>query len=242
MDFHRLFHEKNFYVSILLALASILFGTAWPSIRPGTVLPSGISFSLLEGALQSKAVLFALPVAAALPFGETYLKERQWNYLRFLLIRQGRGAYCQSRVLVTACSGPLAWLFAACLALLFFFLTFFTRETGFAWPPDCLFSLLAMSARLSLCASFLSSLSAVCAVLGGSVYLAFGLPFLLWYSCIILRERYLESLYYLDPSEWLSPQNDWGTAQAGLWILLVSLALLGAAAHLTALKRKLTEL
>lgn len=81
----------------------------------------------------------------------------------------------------------------------------------------------------------------MCAVLGGSAYLAFGLPFLLWYSCIILRERYLESLYYLDPSEWLSPQNDWGTVQTGLWILLVSLALLGAAAHRMVLERKLTE-
>ena len=242
MDFYRLFHEKNFYVSILIALASILFGTAWPSISPDTMLPPGISFSLLEGALQSKAVLFALPVAAALPFGEIYLKERQWNYLRFLLIRQGRSAYCQHRVLVTAVSGPLAWLFAACLALLFFFLTFFAREAGFIWPPDCLFSLFAMSARLFLCASFLSSLSAVCAVLGGSAYLALGLPFLLWYSCIILRERYLESLYYLDPSEWLSPQNDWGSARAGLWILLAALALLGAAAHRAALKQKLIEL
>ena len=75
MDFNRLFHEKNFYLSILLALASILIGTAWPSIPPGTVLPSDISFSLLESALQSKAVLFALPVAAALPFGDAYLKE-----------------------------------------------------------------------------------------------------------------------------------------------------------------------
>lgn len=55
------------------------------------------------------------------------------------------------------------------------------------------------------------------------------------------RERYLESLYYLDPSEWLSPQNDWGTVQTGLWILLVSLALLGAAAHRMVLERKLTE-
>lgn len=242
MDLNRLFHEKNFYLSILLALASILIGTAWPSIIAGTALPPGISFSLLEGALQSKAVLFALPVAAALPFGETYLKERQWNYLRFLLIRQGRGAYCQSRVLVTACSGPLAWLFAVCLALLFFFLTFFTREAGDSWPPDCLFSLLAMSARLFLCASFLSSLSAVCAVLGGSAYLALGLPFLLWYSCIILRERYLESFYYLDPSGWLSPQNGWGASQTGLWILLISLAVLGAAAHRVSLERKLMEL
>lgn len=242
MDFHRLFHEKNFYLSILLALASILIGTAWPSISPGTVLPPNASFSLLEGALHSKAVLFALPIAAALPFGDEYLKERQWNYLRFLLIRQGRSAYCKNRILVTAVSGPLAWFFAACLALLFFFLTFFTREAGFTWPPYCLFSLLAMSARLSLCASFLSSLSAVCAVLGGSAYLAFGLPFLLWYSCIILRERYLESLYYIDPSEWLSPQNGWGTAQAGLWILLILLAVFGAAAHRMALKRKLTEL
>ena len=126
MDFNRLFHEKIFYLSILLALASILIGTAWSSIPPGTVLPSDISFSLLESALQSKAALFALPVAAALPFGDAYLKERQWNYLRFLLIRQSRGTYCQSRILVTAVSGPLAWFFAACLALLFFFLSFFT--------------------------------------------------------------------------------------------------------------------
>lgn len=129
MDFNRLFHEKIFYLSILLALASILIGTAWSSIPPGTVLPSDISFSLLESALQSKAVLFALPVAAALPFGDAYLKERQWNYLRFLLIRQSRGTYCQSRILVTAVSGPLVWFFAACLALLFFFLTFFTRKS-----------------------------------------------------------------------------------------------------------------
>ncbi|MCD7833217.1 MAG: hypothetical protein LUH00_04405 [Lachnospiraceae bacterium] len=107
---------------------------------------------------------------------------------------------------------------------------------------NTIFTLLATLGRILLSVSSLASLSAVAGVLGGSVYLAFGVPFLLWYACIILRERYFETLYCIDPTEWITAENDWGNNQVGLWIFLLLLALFCAALHWIVLDWKLREI
>ncbi|MCD8075974.1 MAG: hypothetical protein LUF27_13290 [Lachnospiraceae bacterium] len=242
MDFNRMLHEKKFYLAVLLSVAAIIAGTTWPETKKDSPLACGTFLELLNSSLQSQTVLFILPLAAVLPCGEEYLREKDSRFLRFLIIRRSKVVYCLDKVVTTALSGAIVWLLGAFFAGLFFFLLFFGREALWNWPMSTIFTLLATLGRILLSASSLASLSAVAGVLGGSVYLAFGVPFLFWYACIILRERYFETLYCIDPTEWITAENNWGNNQTGLWILLLLLALFCAALHWIFLDWKLREI
>lgn len=241
MDFFRMVREKKFYLAVLLAFFGIVLGAAYPELPESGAYPAGTFLAAAVGALKSQIVQFVIPVAAVLPMGEEYLRERQWKFLRFLIIRRGRKDYCRDRVLTTAISGALVWAIAVMLGTLFFFLLFFAREEV---PEDLtqpFLELLQVCGRILLIAGALSSFSAVCALLGESVYLAFGLPFLSFYACVILRERYLDELYCMDPSEWIRAELDWGGGQDGLWIFLILLFVLTAVLHYLFLWKKLEE-
>lgn len=242
MDLMRLFREKKFYLAILLAFAGILLGTTWPKPLKDGPLESGTCLKLTIEGLKSETVLFLLPIAAVLPWGEAYLAERQWNFLRVLIIRRGKRDYCRDHVLVAALSGALVWGIASLLSLLFFFLLFFVWETPWASLPETLWELLFLLGRICLLSCALASLGGLCGVLSHSLYLALGLPFILYYACIILRDRYLEELYYIDPAEWIAGKQDWGPGQGALWIFLILLALTLALLHRLALEERLEEL
>ncbi|MCD8346513.1 MAG: hypothetical protein LUD16_00935 [Lachnospiraceae bacterium] len=242
MDFTRMLHEKKFYLAVLLSVAAIIAGTVWPETKKDSPLACGTFLELLNSSLQSQTVLFILPLAAVLPCGEEYLREKDSRFLRFLIIRRSKAVYCLDKVVTTALSGAIVWFLGAFFAGLFFFLLFFSREALWNWPMSTIFTLLATLGRILLSASSLASLSAVAGALGGSVYLAFGVPFLLWYACIILRERYFEALYCIDPTEWIMAENDWGSNQMGLWMFLLLLALFCAVLHWIVLKWELREI
>ena len=57
-----------------------------------------------------------------------------------------------------------------------------------------------------------------------------------------MRQRYLEELYCIDPSEWILMENNWGPEHYALWIFLILLALCMAALHRMALDKKLEEI
>ncbi|MDO5422343.1 MAG: hypothetical protein Q4F41_01290 [Eubacteriales bacterium] len=242
MDFKRMLQEKKFYLAVLLAFAGILIGTSWPDAGQGKALSSGTFLTMAVKALKSQTVLFLIPIAAVLPCGEEYLRERQWNFLRFLVIRRGKRDYCRDKVLTTALSGPLVWVFGTFLGVLFFFLLFFGREAVWKGADALILELFSLLGRIGLVASALASLSAAVGTVSGSVYLAFGLPFLLYYACIILRERYLEGLYCIDPSEWILGEQDWGSGGRGLWAFLILLAMFSALVHRILLESRLREL
>ncbi len=235
-------HDKKLYLAMLLSVAAIIAGTIWPETKKESPLASGTFLELLNSSLQSQTVLFILPLAAVLPCGEEFLREKNSHFLRFLIIRRSKAGYCLDKVVTTALSGAIVWLFGTFFAGLFFFLLIFSREALWNWPMNTIFTLLTTLGRILLSASSLASLSAVAGVLGGSVYLAFGVPFLLWYASIILRERYFESLYCIDPTEWITAENDWGSNQIGLWMFLLLLALFCAVLHGIVLVWKLREI
>lgn len=241
MDLKRMLQGGRFYLAVLIAFAGIVAGATWPELPIKKALPEGTFLRMEIAGLKSKTALFLLPVAAVLPCGEEYLRERQNNFLRFLSIRRGREEYCRDKVLVTALSGVLVWTAAAVLSLLFFFLLFFAFEERWHWNWEPVPELLAVLGRGCLTACVLSSFSAVCALAGGTVYLAFGLPFIVFYAGVILRERYLEGLYCIDPSEWIRAEQDWGADGRGLWIFLLLLTLICAVAHRLLLEWRLEE-
>lgn len=242
MDLKRMLRDRKLYLAVLLSFFGILAGTVWPQREKETVLAAGTFLEMTTDALRSRTVLFLLPLTAVLPYGDEYLRERQGKFQRFLLARRGKREYCLDKVFTTALSGALVWSIAAFLGTLFFFLLFFAREQVWNWPMETVRELLIATGRVCLAASALASLSAVCAIVGGTVYLAFGLPFVLFYSCVILRDRYLEKLYCIDPAEWISASQNWGEGKFGLWLFLLLLAFGCAALHALALGHALREI
>ncbi|EET60943.1 hypothetical protein BRYFOR_07009 [Marvinbryantia formatexigens DSM 14469] len=240
MDLVRMLHEKKFYLAILLAFFGVTAGAELPGAQE--TLPAGTFLKLTTAGMKSQTALFLLPVASVLPCAEEYLRERQWNFLRVLIVRRSKKEYCRDRVLTTALSGALVWSVAAVLAALFFFLLFFAREEAFSWQQELVEELLRTLARICLTASALAGFAAFTGAVGGSVYLAFGLPFIVFYAGIILRQRYLEDLYCIDPSEWILAENNWGCGQYALWIFLILLALCMAALHRLILEKRLEEI
>lgn len=240
MDLKRMFLDKKFYLAVLIALAGILLGAKYPEIEDAA-LESGTFLTTASSGLMSDSALFFLPVAAVLPMAEEFLRERQGNFIRFLSVRRSRQEYCRDKVLTTVVSGAFVWLFAAALAVLFYFLLFFGFEETFFYQGEQLMDFLRVLLRVCLVSGAVSAFGAVCALLGMSVYVAFGLPFVAFYCCIILRERYLEGLYCIDPSEWIRAENDWGEGQVGLWLFLVLLAVSLSFVHGLLLTRKLEE-
>lgn len=236
MDLTRLLREKKFYFSVLAAWTGIVLGAEYPQAAD-QAYPAGTFLGLTAGALRSGIVRFMLPLTAVWPMGEEYLREKRWNFLRFLLIRRGRREYCRDRVLTTLLSGALVWAAAAFLGTLFFFLLFFAREEvseDLAGPcAECLLT----AGRVCLIAGALSSFSAVCALLWRSVYLTFGLPFLLFYFGMILRERYLEKFFCIDPAQWIQAKDETGA----VWIFLILSAGAAALTHYLLLMRRLEE-
>lgn len=241
MDLTRMLREKKFYFAAFAAFAGILLGAPYPVRSESGVYAAGTFLQLAADALKSQIVRFLLPLAAVLPMGEEYLRERQWNFLRFLAIRRGRRGYCRDRVFTTLLSGAFVWTAAAAMGLTAFFLVFFAREEAAKDLSGQLFDFLQVFGRVCLIAGALSSFSAVCALLGKSVYLAFGLPFLTFYACTILRERYLEDIYCIDPAEWIRAENDW-CGGFGLWLFLILLAAAAALLHYFLLWKNLEEL
>lgn len=242
MDLKRMILDKKFFLAVALAFAGILIGTSWPDLKwndkNSVPLSCGTFLRTLEQALKSRTVLYLIPITAALPWGDAYLLEQQRHFLRFLILRRRKRDYCRDRVLSTSLSGALVWLTAMLLGLLFFFLLLYGREERWQYPKSAVENLLSTAGKICLTASSLSSFGAFAGSLSGSSYLALGLPFILYSFGIILRERYLDFLYYIDPSEWILAKNDWGAEQCALWMFLLLLSLGTALLHLAVLEQK----
>ena len=133
MDFQRMIRSRQFWIAVFVATAGLFLGTAWPEWKKDTVFASGTFLQLAKDSLKSRVVLFLIPVTAVIPWGEEYLKEKQGNFLRSLIIRKGKRFYCMDRSVMTALSGILVWIIASFLQTLFFFLLFFL-EGGSIFP------------------------------------------------------------------------------------------------------------
>ena len=242
MDFQRMIRSRQFWVAVFVATAGLFFGTAWPGWKKDTVFASGTFLQLAKDSLKSRVVLFLIPVTALIPWGEEYLKEKQGNFLRSLIIRKGKRFYCMDRSVMTALSGILVWIIASFLQTLFFFLLFFWKEEVFSLSKELVTEYVTLLARVCLVTSGMASLGGACGAWSNSVYLGMGLPFVTYFALMILRERYLENLYCVDPGEWIRGEAFWGSGQRGLWIFLILFWMLLLLLHGAALEKGLEEL
>ncbi|MGI6069925.1 MAG: hypothetical protein ACOYBE_05810 [Blautia sp.] len=241
MDRKRLWEGKGLKFGILLAFVAFCLGGAVPELKKGEPLSAGTFLEIVNGSFSSKSFLFLLPVASVLPFGDAYLQDRQQGFLKFLLVRRGRAEYVRDKVVTMTAGGAIVWIVAGGLAVLLSFVIFFPMESRGAFGWAVVGKLLLLLLRTCLVGSILANISGLLSAVTGSYYMAFGLPFVIYYLLIILYERYLPWVYVIDPAGWLSGKGSWGAGGLGLYLFLLLCLCILIAAHGAALEEKLQE-
>lgn len=242
MDIRRMLRSRAFYLAAFLAALSLIAGTPFWDLDFKRPLAAGTFLELLKTAFSGDSVLFLLPITAVLPCSDAYIRERQSGFLRLFALRRSKREYIQDKVLAAGVSGALVWALSCAVVLFLYFLIFFGLEQKGAVSGESVKELLLALLRTALAAGIFSQLGALFAALSESVYLALGIPFVLFYLPVILRERYFEDIYWVDPREWLLAKEDWGAGQTGLYLLLVCALLAVSICHFAALDWRMEEI
>lgn len=239
-EIRRMLSGRGFLAAVLLGCMGIAMGAAYPKLEG--LLETGSFLKLEAEALSSQAACFLLPVSAVLPWSDSFLEEWKGGFLKSSLPRTGRRAYVESKIFAVALGGFLAWLLAGILVMFCYFVIFFPLEKRGVFPvqqiPGFIFPLL----RGSLLCAVLGSLGGICGTVTGSAYMAYGLPFVGYYFCMILHERYFQEALWLYPREWLAGSSAWGRDGQGLWLFLLLFLGTSMAVHGGVLYGRLEEI
>lgn len=215
----RMLTGKNFLAAWLTACISLVIGATYPSLKKA--LECGTFLTLLESALKSQAVTFALPFASVLPWSDSFLQEYKSGFLKATLPRTDRRHYVEGKVFSVMVSGFMVWIFAIFTMLFVNFVIFYPMEKTGAFPKEKLLELFQKALRTGLIGSGLSTFGGICGILWNSAYMAYGIPFISFYFGIILHDRYFKDQIWFYPVEWIQAEGNWGMNQAGLWLFLI---------------------
>ena len=218
-EMKRMLTSRNFLAAWLIACVSLAFGQTYPSLK--NPLTSGTFVTLLDGALKSQIVSFALPVAAVLPWSDSFLQEYKSGFLKAALPRTDRRHYVEGKIFSVLAAGFLVWIVASLTVLFVNFVIFYPMEERGAFPKDPLMELVLKFLRTGLIGSILSIFGAICGIISNSAYMAYGIPFVTYYFGIILHERYFKDQTWFYPTEWITASGNWGPDKNGLWLFLL---------------------
>ena len=109
-EMKRMLTSKSFLAAWLIACISLVLGQTYPNLKKP--LPCGAFISLLDGSIKGQNVSFALPVAAVLPWSDSFLQEYRSGFLKTALPRTSRSQYVEGKVFSILLSGFLVWILA----------------------------------------------------------------------------------------------------------------------------------
>ena len=130
----RMLLGRSFLAAWLIACFSIAAGQTYPSLKKA--LTCGTFISLLDGSLKSQMVSFAIPVAAVLPWSDSFLQEYKSGFLKAAFPRTNRRLYVEGKVFSVMTSGFLVWIFAISTILLVNFVIFYPMEIKGSFPKE----------------------------------------------------------------------------------------------------------
>lgn len=214
--------EKSFWLAALVVFLGIAAGL--PVVGMELSLASGSFLTFFKKGLESKVLLFLLPITAVLPMGAVYVRESSGGFLKFYIARISRMEYIGRKLLQIYAAGFCIFWFAGLLMLLFCFLCLYPLELAGKLSWEMVWEALATLLRVSMIGGILSGLSGIFAAAFRNYYMAYGLPFVCYYLLIIIRERYLPELYAVYPLEWIQCEQDWGSEKGGIWVFLLLLS------------------
>lgn len=178
-EMKRMLTSKSFLAAWLIACVSLVLGQTYPSLKKP--LSCGTFISLLDSSMKGQIVSFALPVAAVLPWSDSFLQEYRSGFLKAALPRTSRIQYVEGKVFSILMSGFLVWILAVLTVLFVNFVIFYPLEIKGDFQKDQLAEFLMKALRMSILGSILSILGGICGTLWESAYMAYGIPFISYY-------------------------------------------------------------
>lgn len=152
---------------------------------------------------DSELFQISVPVLASFPYSTAWINEYQSGYIKEYLPRCGKNAYILGKFLACGISGGTL-LSAACFVYL---------QTKAAQGITMNLSLVFLSGMLW------AAVAALLAAASNSRYVAYGGSFVLFYTLVILYERYFQELYCLYPVEWFTPKHTWVLEDTGIILM-----------------------
>lgn len=236
----ELFREKGFQAAVVVSFLGMAVG--FPFYQIEIPLNAGSFLKFYQTVLETQVMLFLIPIAAVLSPGASYVRESSSGFLKLYMTRTNRIAYVKRKTFWIYAGGFLPFFLAGILglSLCFLFLYPLGLKGSISWEE--LLAVLEILLRISLTGGICAELSGIFAAAFRNYYMAYGLPFIIYYMMIILKERYLPKLYALYPGEWLVCKENWGTENNGIWIFFLVFSLVVMLIHSLLLYWRLQEI
>ena len=128
-------------------------------------LDTGKFVNMEAEARKSQTMIFLLPLAAVLPWSDSFLLERQGGFLKSALPRTGRRVYVESKVFTVALGGFLAVFLAGTLMFFIYFAVFFPLEEQGRFPWNSVWELTEILLRCGMLGGIISTFGGICGCL-----------------------------------------------------------------------------
>lgn len=214
------------------------------ALRATELLPGGSHAEMVFKALASDNMSLALPILCTLPFTASFVDDMKSGYIKEYLPRITVRRYILGKLIGCAVSGGLVVALGVLISYAGAALVLSPSEAAQADSGTSgNFSVLMGSLLLFFFSgAFWSVVGMTFAALTGSKYMAYASPFVLFYTLIILYERYFDKLYVLYPREWLHPSEGWMYGNLGVLILLTELTIITALGFAACARKRIGQL
>ncbi len=236
----ELWKEKGLWVAVLLCLGGMAAG--FPFYQIEAPLAAGSFLGYCETALESKVVLFLIPIAGVLPVGAVFVRECSSGFLKLYMTRTSRMDYVKRKTVQIYGGGFLPFFIAGVGMVVLAFLLIYPLEIQGDMDWEKLRGVGEKLLRISMMGGILGELSGIFGAAFKNYYMAYGLPFVWYYMLVILKERYLPELYTMYPAEWILGKEYWGSDGSGVWVFLGALSMVGMLLHGLVLWRRVREI
>lgn len=236
----ELLREKSFWAAAAVCFLGMVAG--FPFYQIEIPLNSGSFLKFYQTALKEQMMLFLIPIAAVLSPGASYVRESSSGFLKFYMTRTNRIDYVKKKTVWIYGGGFLPFFLAGTLGFFLCFLFLYPLELKGSISLEETGEVLEILLRISFTGGILAELSGIFAAAFRNYYMAYGLPFVIYYMMIILKERYLPKLYALYPGEWIVCKENWGTKSDGIWVFFLAFSLVVMLIHSLILYWRLKEI
>ncbi len=214
------------------------------ALRSEDPLAAGFHGDLVVKAMSADAIVICLPIVCALPYAASYVDEVKTGFIKLYIHRTSQRAYILGKVAGCLVSGGLVmvaglWLAYGASALVFLPLEA-APKPGEETPAYAV-ELANACGPVFLSGGFWALFGMTMSSLMESRYIAYASPFIFYYICIILCERYFSWLYVIYPKAWLSAEG-WQGGRWGAAAVLGELICLAALAFGASVRKRVREL
>ena len=229
-NIRKLFFSPVFLLSCLGCIAALFVVVIeqLPDIMAtskGYIFPADTVPKLTKSALCSDAFYFVLPLLSALPRASALLRETESGFCRFVLSRcgkHGKHRYIVNKFFSCVISGGLVPVIAFLVFRLVLPMIFPSSGTEGESQPIYVTCLL-----LFLFGAFCALVGMTASVCFRQSYIALLSPFILCFLPLILRERYFEKAFVIDPRTWIAPEaEEWFCGEYGPALLMAGMIVL----------------